>query len=67
MANRSLQALYYTIIKNAKISNINAFIKDGDFSTMALESPKKARSASLSQQPKFSSLLERKPLQKNKI
>lgn len=57
MAYRSIQALYYIIIKNAKISNINSFIKDGYLTNVIIESPKKSKSASVSQQPKFSSLL----------
>lgn len=57
MAYRSIQALYYIIIKNAKISNINSFIKDGDLTNVIIQSPKKSKSASVSQQPKFSSLL----------
>ncbi len=36
MAYRSLQALYYLIIKNAKITNINSFIKDGDLNTVVI-------------------------------
>lgn len=36
MAYRSVQALYYLIIKNAKITNINSFIKDGDLTTVVI-------------------------------
>lgn len=46
------------VIKNSKITNITAYIKDGDTSTLIVESPKKAKSASVGA-PKYSSLLER--------
>lgn len=36
MAYRSVQALYYLIIKNAKITNINSFIKDGDLTSVVM-------------------------------
>ena len=42
--DRALKALYLLTIKDAKIQNINQFLKDGDRSSIVMEAPKKARS-----------------------
>lgn len=63
--NRAIKALYLILIKNARIVNINAYIKEGDSSVVIIDSPKKIKSVSVAQ-PKFSSLLERPNLKKDK-
>lgn len=60
MFDRSLKALYFLVIKNAKIENINTFLKEGDTTSITYPSPKKPKSLPASSKVvKFSSLLDK--------
>ena len=54
-----MKAMYLLVIKNAKIENINGFLKEGDRSGVIFEEPKKPKSMSPVKRkpPNFSSLL----------
>lgn len=55
-----MKALYYLVIKNAKIDNINGFLKDGDTSSINYPTPKKPKSLpSSTKTVKYSSLLDK--------
>ena len=41
-----MKALYYLLIKNAKIENIGAFLKEGDMKTLIFPSPTKKQKSS---------------------